>query len=142
MEALAPDSRQGRRQVLRDFGRLESGEVWMGYRMSNHMLSHGNCNVPVAMQPFIHGRFAVRSADNTPFGSLMCKDNYGNGLGSFFRRRGSEEGDFLVIVFDLKKQEAILHLGDEGLLEDYQMPDETKAEENELEDSLKEADFD
>ncbi len=128
VEALAPDSRDGRRQVLRDYGWLESGEAWTGYSVSSHMLKQGTCGVPAAMQSFIQGHFALRSADGTSFGSLACRDYYGNGLSSFFRRRGAEEGDFLIIVFDLQNQKAILHLGDENLLESYQSLVETEDE--------------
>jgi hypothetical protein len=48
-------------------------------------------------------------------------------IGPFFRRRGGEPGDYLVVDFDLQAREAMVHIGDAGLLDGFQGSEETVA---------------
>ena len=47
------------------------------------------------------------------------------GWDQFYRRRGGEAGDHLMIVFDLTAREAIVQIGDETLIEAVQFPSTT-----------------
>jgi hypothetical protein len=47
-------------------------------------------------------------------------------IGPFFRRRGGETGDHLLVLIDLTTRQATLDLGDETLFEEYQGTDESE----------------
>jgi hypothetical protein len=82
------------------------------------MLSNGIISIPSALKNFLQGRFALKTADNSNVGVLVVRDNSAWGLGPFFTRRGGEVGDYLSIVFDLPKQEAVTQIGDASLIDE------------------------
>lgn len=79
---------------------------------------NGVPSIPAAMKEFLQGEFQVKAPDGSRFGTLVSRETGAWGLGPFFRRRGAEANDFLVLVFDLKTKEAVPYLGDESLLDD------------------------
>jgi hypothetical protein len=85
------------------------------------MVRNGTFSVPSGVKKFLQGKFTLKAADGGVIGTLVIRDSSGWGLGTFYRRRGGEAGDTLLIVFDLKSQEALISVGDENLLEPYQL---------------------
>jgi hypothetical protein len=76
--------------------------------------------IPAAIRHYVVGReFAASDEDGVEHGSIRINDE-GNswGSGRFLRQRGADEGDVLVMEFDLAKNIAILRLGDDELIED------------------------
>jgi hypothetical protein len=67
------------------------------------------------MKSFLYGQFAIESPDGGKFGTITVADTGAWGLGPFFRRRGGEPGDYLLIVFDLGRRVSVMRLGDEFL---------------------------
>lgn len=95
-------------------------KVWISYRLSEGMIGNGAFSVPGGMKKFLQGSYVLKAADGQPIGTLVVKENAGWGIGPFFRRRGGEPGDTLLIVFDLKARAAQVSIGDEALLDQYQ----------------------
>ena len=70
------------------------------------------------MKPLLGGEFALQAADGADIGTVVCRGARGAwGLGPFFRRRGGEPGDHLVMLLDLQAREAMVSVGDASLLD-------------------------
>jgi hypothetical protein len=102
-------------KVLVDFGWTKNRQVFCHYRLSAAMISSGVFSVPTSMKSFLYGQFAVESPDGGRFGTITVADSGAWGVGPFFRRRGGEPGDYLLIVFDLGRHVSVMRLGDESL---------------------------
>jgi len=118
VESLKPKKKPT--TVLKDFGWTNEGEIWIAHRLSSAMIRSGVFAVPASMRKFLQGTFSLRTADGALIGNLNIKDSSGWSLGSFFRRRGGETGDYLVLVFHLTKRQVVIHIGDQDLLDDFQ----------------------
>jgi hypothetical protein len=103
-----------------DQGWTVDRKIWVGYRLSESMIASGSFSVPGGFKRFLQGSFVLRAVDGLSFGTLVVKDHAVWGIGPFFRRRGGEPGDILLIVFDIKAKEVVVSVGDEDLLEQYQ----------------------
>jgi hypothetical protein len=117
VEPLA--SRRRRGTVLMDYGWGPDRTVWLAYRVSAKMLSQGCAYIPAAMRQFVGGEFDLASADGAEFGHLRTDSGYATGLVGFLRRRGCELGDHLVILLHLQTRQAVVHVGDAGLLDEF-----------------------
>jgi hypothetical protein len=105
--------------VLKDYGWIADGNIWLGYRLSQAMLMSGVFTVPASMEHFVQGQFLLKD-DGARVGSVVVRETGAWGLGPFFKRRGGEPGDYLVIVFNLAAQEAAVRIGDASLFYDFQ----------------------
>jgi hypothetical protein len=105
--------RRSKSKLIRDYGWKDDGTIEICYRLSKSVLSNGIVSVPAGIRQYIHGRFALKTADAVQIGNLVAKDTSAWGLGPFFRRRGGEPGDGLRIRFDFKQRVAVVELGDE-----------------------------
>jgi hypothetical protein len=123
IESLIPDRHP--RQVLQDYGWTSQGKPWLCFTLSGNMLASGTFTVPASMKDFISGEFKLRVEDGSTIGKLICKESGAWGLGPFYRRRGGEQGDCLMIVFDLAAREAVVRVGDLALVEAVQLPSTT-----------------
>jgi len=56
---------------------------------------------------------------------LVVKESSAGSLGSFFRWRGGEVEDYLVLLLDLTNRETTVYIGDEDLLDDFQTDEES-----------------
>jgi hypothetical protein len=119
VESLIPQY-QRRASVRLDHGWTGDRKIWIGYRVSEGMLNSGAFSIPGGLKRFLQGSFALNSADGLRIGTLVVKESSAWGIGPFFRRRGGEPGDTLLIVFDLKAKDAHVSIGDDDLLEQYQ----------------------
>jgi hypothetical protein len=108
-----PKTRKG--NVLIDFGWTKDRQIFCHYRLNAATISSGVFSVPTSMKSFLYGQFAIESPDGGKFGTITVADTGAWGLGPFFRRRGGEPGDYLLIVFDLGRRVSVMRLGDEFL---------------------------
>jgi hypothetical protein len=106
-------------KLIMDYGWTSDGRIWLGISLSEAILRTGIFGIPAAMKRFIEGDFVLKSADGLTIGNLKIKDSGGWSLKPFFRRRGGEPGDCLVLTFHPSSREAVAYLGDEDLLEDF-----------------------
>ena len=112
-----PLLRHGRRsRVLHDYGWLDGGQAWLAYRVSRSMVSSGGFYVPAGMARLLQGEYDLRGVDGSRLGRLTLGPTNSWGLGPFFRRRGGEAGDMLLLVLDPEHRHARVELGDESLL--------------------------
>jgi hypothetical protein len=120
IESLIPH-RERPTSVRLDHGWTKDRKIWIGYRLSEGMVRNGAFSVPSGLKKFLQGQFTLKAVDGSAMGTVSIRENSGWGLGPFFRRRGGEAGDTLLVVFDLSRQEALISVGDDGLLEPYQV---------------------
>lgn len=125
VDSLISPRRPGR--VLKDYGWTTDGGVWLGFQLSEGMLSNGVFTVPAAMKVFVSGEFRLKAEDGSPIGTAVVQESRAWGLGPFFTRRGGEPGEHLILVFDLAAREAVVHIGDADLLDKFQALDEEEA---------------
>ena len=125
VESLISPRQRGK--VLKDYGWTTDGRVWLGFQLSEAMISSGVFTAPAAMKTFVSGEFPLKVEDGSPIGTAVVQESGAWGLGPFFRRRGGEPGDHLILVFDLAAREAVVHIGDADLLDQFQALDEDGA---------------
>ena len=125
VESLIAPRRRGR--VLKDYGWTTDGRVWLGFQLSEAMIASGTFTVPTAMKSFVSGEFLLKAEDGPPIGTAVVQESWSWGLGPFFTRRGGEPGDHLILVFDLAAREAVVHIGDADLLDQFQALNEEQS---------------
>ena len=118
VEALIINKRRPTR-VLIDYGWTENGRVWLGYNLSEGMISNGVFSVPSGMVRFLEGEFVLQADEGSKIGEITIKGNRGWNLGAFFRRRGGEAGDYLLLLFDLAKHQTIIRIGGTDLFDEF-----------------------
>jgi len=114
---VKPIRRRGK--VLTDYGWTPRGKIWLGLKLSEGIIRGGVFGIPAGMRRHLQGNFALKAADGVYIGLLKVKDSSGWSLGSFFRRRGGEPGDHVVLKFDPTSLEATAYIGDEDLLDKF-----------------------
>lgn len=117
VEALIPT--RVRSQVLQDHGWTPEGRLWVGYRISAAGERSAVLGVPGALKSIVQGSFPLSAEDGRPIGTLAADGSIW-GLSPFYRRYGVEEGDYLVLVFDLTTREATIIAGTQELLLRFQ----------------------
>ena len=117
IDALIPP--RARTQVLQDHGWTPESRPWVAYRISAAGERSGVLTVPGVLKPLVRGSFALSTEDGRPVGTLVVEDSMW-GLSSFYRRYGIEQGDYLVIVFDVQQRAATVIPGTEELLLRFQ----------------------
>ena len=125
VESLIAPRQKGR--VLKDYGWTTDGRVWLGFQLSEAMISSGVFTAPAAMKVFVTGEFLLKVEDSSPIGTAVVQESGAWGLGPFFTRRGGEPGDHLILVFDLAAREAVVHIGDADPPDQFQALDEDGA---------------
>jgi histidine kinase/DNA gyrase B/HSP90-like ATPase len=118
VESLIPTVK--RHRVIRDYGWSGDRRIWLALRVSEAMVKSGVFGVPAAMKQFLEGEFRLITSDDDPVGTLVIRENGAWGLSPFFRRRGVEAGDYLVLTLDLTTRSAAVQLGDVAMVEDFQ----------------------
>ena len=123
IQVLIPKIRRGR--VMKDYGWTENGQVWIIYSLSAAMINSGVATLPAGIRRYVEGSFSLKTEDGLPVGTLVAAPGNVWGFGPFFRRRGGEPGDYLLVTLDLSKREATLRIGDASLLDSVQKTDES-----------------
>jgi hypothetical protein len=68
----------------------------------------------------VQGTYTLRSEDGGEFGTATGRETFLYGFSKFFRRRGAEPGEHLVLVVDLQSKTITARIGDAGLVESYE----------------------
>ena len=118
VDALIPP--RARTQVLQDQGWTPEGRLWVAYRISAAGERSGVLGVPGALKKLVQGSFTLSTEDGRVVGTLVVEDNMW-GLSPFYRRYGIEEGDYLVVVFDLQQRASTVIAGTQELLLRFQV---------------------
>jgi hypothetical protein len=117
VDAMIPE--RVRHQVLQDHGWTADGKIWAAFRVSPASESTGILGAPSAFRSVTSGKFELVAEDESHAGTLTIEHNMW-GLTPFFRRRGVEVGDYVVIALDLGERRATITVGTEELLLRYQ----------------------
>jgi hypothetical protein len=96
---------------LHDHGWTANAQPWLAVELSSAALSTGVITVPSGIRRFIEGRYLLRTQDGSEVGTLVASGQAAWGLGPFFRRRGGEPGDVVMLTFDLQRHEAAVQIG-------------------------------
>lgn len=117
VESLIRKTRRSR--VLKDYGWVDDGNIWLGYRISESMISSGVFGIPSSIKPWLKGDFDLKASDGASVGTVVSGESGAWGLGPFFRRRGGEPGDYLAMLFDLGNRQVTVSIGDETLMDNF-----------------------
>ncbi len=110
-----------REKRVLDHGWTQDGHLWLAARIpAAHDAANMVVGVPAAVRPYLSRRdFSATDEDNVAYGSIRINDEGSSwGFGKFLRQRGADEGDILIMEFDLTRNLAKLRLGDDELLEE------------------------
>jgi len=118
IESLVPTRRTA--GVRLDHGWTNDRQIWISYRLSEAMINSGVVSIPPGLRQFLEGQFELHAADGAAIGTAVIKGTSAWGLGPFFRRRGGEVSDTLVLRFSLPNRCATAQIGDEGLVDTCQ----------------------
>lgn len=106
-------------KVLLDYGRTTEGKIWVIYRLSDNSIYSGVITTPGPMKKYLNVEFPLYSTDGICMGALKSNQGSTWGLGPFFRRRGGEAGDYMLLLYDLELTKVTAELGDEDLLDRF-----------------------
>ena len=121
VESLIPNRSRGK--ALQDCGWTDDGKAWLGYKLNSSNITSGVFGAPTGLKNLLQGKFALKAEDGVMVGNLVVKDGSMWGLGRFFRNRGGEPGDYILLVLNLKNREATISIGAEDILEEFQRHD-------------------
>ena len=115
-------SKRSSAPVFTDTGWTADGAVWLGYHISEATVASGVVSVPASIRTVIGIReFELFASDGAGLGLLNISESGSAwGLGPFFRRRGVEAGDYLVLTLSPDFECAVAIAGEAELMERYQ----------------------
>lgn len=122
IESITNTTSRRRGRVLKDFG-WKNNNIWIAYQLSESAIKSGVIGVPSAVKDYIEGEFRLRTEENESVGRIVIKETSAWGFSPFFRRRGGEIGDYMLLLFDTKNMEITIHIGDKDLIEEFQEAD-------------------
>lgn len=110
-----------RERVVEDYGWSRDGVLWVAASLPKRQSSLV-IGIPSSIRHYVADRrFEAQGEDGSTAGTIAVNDDGTSwGYGPFLARRGADEGDILVIEFDLTTEEVTLKLGGLRLLEDAQ----------------------
>lgn len=119
IEALIPP-RQRSGRLFRDDGWTSEGNLWAGYMISKASAASGVVSVPSKISDLVKGNFRLQTSEKNSIGSITVSNSNLWGLSPFFRKWSIEEGDYMVIVFNIKERIAVVYSGDSELISRFQ----------------------
>jgi len=111
--------RQKEKRVL-DHGWTANGELWLAARLPAAHAGNLVVGIPGAIQHYLSRRqFDAIDEDGVKHGSVRINDEGSSyGFAPFLRQRGADEGDIMIIEFNLSDETALLRLGNDELLDE------------------------
>lgn len=109
-----------RTKVLSDHGWTKDRRPWIVYRLSPASVTSGVLSVPAVLAPVLSREFTLVTEDKTPIGTLVIEETRMWGVSPFYRRRGVEAGDHLLLVFNIERRIAQVEVGDATIALRYQ----------------------
>lgn len=122
IESMTNSASRRRGRVLKDFG-WKNNNIWIAYQLSESAIKSGVIGVPSAVKDYIEGGFRLRTEENQTVGRIVIKETSAWGFSPFFRRRGGEIGDYMLLIFNTVNKEITIHIGDKDLIEEFQEAD-------------------
>lgn len=110
-------------KVVLDNGWTKGGQIWIAARLSQAVLASGVLGIPSGVKRFVNGQFRLKTEDGLTVGMLNSRGGSAWGFAPFFAQRGGEPGDHLTIVLDPKTREAVVHLGDDRIIDQLRSGD-------------------
>jgi len=104
-----------------DYGWTDDGKIWVGIRITKSMLEIGIFLIPGGMKKYLQGDFSFHTADGADLGIIRIKESSAWNIRPLLKRRGGEEDDYIVLVFDIGSHEVIGYIGDIDLLDDFRL---------------------
>ena len=104
-------------RVLRGFGTLSDGRIYLSYQLSKAAISGGVTTVPSGLKQRVEGSYAIRTADGIVSGRLVARGGCAWGLGPALRNQRARPGDHMVLLLDLEEGSAWVYLGERDLLD-------------------------
>jgi hypothetical protein len=107
-----------REKRISDHGWRPDGRLWLAIRVPRAPV--GTIGIPSPVAPYVSGRrFAARTEEGADAGTVVVDEKGSSwGYAPFLNRAGADEGDTLVVSFDLATAEAVLALASADALED------------------------
>ena len=102
-----------------DFGWTRDGELWIAIRLPQHF-ENQVFGIPSALERLLAGRdFDAVDDDGVSCGRVrVYSSGQAAGYAPFLRRSGADEGDLLIVRFDLALGSVILGLTDDDGLDE------------------------
>lgn len=122
IESITNSTSKRRGRVLKDFG-WKNNDIWIAYQLSESAIKSGVIGVPASVKDYIEGEFRLRTEENQTVGRIVIREASAWGFSAFFRRRGGEIGDYMLLLFNTRSMEITIHIGDEDLIEEFQDAD-------------------
>ncbi len=104
-------------RVLRGFGTLADGRIYLLYQLSKAAIAGGVTTVPSGLKHRLGGNFRIWTADGVESGTLVTRGGCAWGLGPALRGQNARPGDHMVLLVDLQQQSARVYLGERDLLD-------------------------
>ncbi|MHB8901080.1 MAG: sigma factor-like helix-turn-helix DNA-binding protein [Thermoguttaceae bacterium] len=104
-------------RVLRGFGTLADGRVYLLYQLSKAAIAGGVTTVPAGLKQRLGGDYAVLTADGDAAGKLVTRGGCAWGLGPALRSQRARPGDHMVLLLDPHEESAHVYLGERDLLD-------------------------
>lgn len=123
---LQANSLRPREKRVLDHGWAPNGRLWLAARVpAAHDATAMTVGIPGAIKSYVVGRdFAAQDGDGVSYGRIKISDDGQSwGFSRFLRQRGADEGDVLVVEFDLAQNIAWLRLGDDETLDELSPQD-------------------
>ncbi len=109
---------------IQDYGFTDSGNPWIGFKMSRSSTASGVLGSPSSFSRYIIGSYKLITETKEVVGTLVVKSNNMWGLSPFFRTWGVESGDYIVLEFKKSNDTVLVTAGDQELLGCYQNKEE------------------
>jgi hypothetical protein len=115
-EALRP--RVVRSRALVDYGWKKDGVPWIAYPVTENLLRSGVAGMPAGLRDALgEGSWPLVTVDGTTVGKLVCRGGSVWGMKPYFKRRGADIGDFMVLEIDRRTSVATVRLGGKEIYE-------------------------
>ena len=121
VEALRRASAQKPREKrICDYGWTPAGQIWIAIRMPRLPGRGLVFGIPGAVDQYVASqRFEAKAEDGSVVGTIAVDEKGSSwGYGPFLSRYGADEGDILRVEFDIVKNEVLLRLGGEELMDE------------------------
>jgi len=117
-EALQP--RTVYKKVMQDWGwTTDTAQPWIAIRANRGHLFNGLINIHKSQTGFIQGAFAVSNSGSAVGGAIRFNQTMASGFRPYFIDMGLEEGDTLLLLFDLLNRSLSIEIGGDEIADKY-----------------------
>lgn len=119
--AVLAGRRRNRKPALKDSGWTRDRALWLGYTVNRNIVDTGVVYVPAGIRKVVGSRkMELYATDGALLGTLAISEaGQAWGLSPFFRRRGVEEGDTVIVTLDTGLDCAVVQHGSSELVSIY-----------------------